>query len=809
MTGDFDPSTTAVWRQRIVELFNAAAELPPDERAGFLTEACGSDCGLRAEIESLLACDAAGAVLEQPALRSVDVASLCETALDGPLPERIGAFEILELVGVGGMGVVYRARQKSPSRVVALKLIRPDIASRESRRRFATEMETLALLRHPGIATIYEAGTVVTANGARPYIAMEYVEGQPLLKFAAQHGVDRRARIELLVRVCDAIGHAHQRGVIHRDIKPANILVEQVDGTPQPRVIDFGVARMVGRDRCATAVTVQGQVLGTLNYMSPEQIDGDPRGVDTRSDVYSLGVVVYQLLSGKLPIEIPESSFYAAARVVYEKAPLPLTTRDRSLGGDLNTIVLKALAKDPDERYESAAALAADLRRYLAGEPIVGQPPSTLYLLKRYIARHRVIVAAVSIALVGLIAGLVGTGYGLLRARQSAAALEAQARQTINAATFLVERVAKDLDPVAGTAAVRRTLLERLDAQVDELLRRKPHDEQLLAARAAVWARQAELLVTEKQFDQALNLRQRVLALRQQLVASQPRSAQRRAEVSLTLVQIGDIQNALAKPDQARQLWEEALAMDEELARENPGVRRHLDDVAWGHDRLAALALGEGRLDDAERHCRQRLEINERLLAIEPDNLITYYGIWEIQQLLCSVANRKASQSSLPEDIQKEQEAAKAAAHASLEAARYIVAREPHNRRYLTAEASSLGQVAHEIRDDDPDEATRLYAAGLRINEELAELDPEDRVAQLELKRALWSCGEFATVRGEYRRAVYFLERLLEIRKTGRWSDGDPQFGSPGPVEDLLREARAKLDDVSSASGPAAESPAP
>jgi tRNA A-37 threonylcarbamoyl transferase component Bud32/tetratricopeptide (TPR) repeat protein len=809
MTGDSETSAGAARRERIVELFNAAAELPPTERAGFLAEACGSDFDLQGEIESLLACDAAGAVLEQPALGSVDVASLCEPALDATLPERIGAFEILGLIGVGGMGVVYRARQKSPARIVALKLIRPDITSRDSRRRFATEMETLALLRHPGIATIHEAGTVVTPSGAQPYIAMEYVEGQPLLTFASEHQLGRRARVELLARVSEAIGHAHQRGVIHRDIKPANILVEQVDGVPQPRVIDFGVARMVGSDGAATTATVQGQVLGTLSYMSPEQIDGDPRAVDTRSDVYALGVVGYQLLSGKLPIEVPESSFYAAARVVHDNPPLPLAARDRSLRGDLNTIVLKALAKNPDERYESATALAADLRRHLAGEPIEGQPPSTLYLFRRYVARHGLIVAAAGIALMGLVAGFVGTGYGLIRARQSAAELETQARQTIDAATFFVERIAKDLDPVAGTAAVRRTLLARLEDQVDELLRRKPNDEQLLAARAAVWARQAELLVDEKQFEQALTLRKRVLDLRQQLLVLQPRSAQRCAEVSLTLVQIGDVLQALGTPERARELWEQALAMDEELAKANPGVRRHLDDVAWGHDRLAALALGEGRLDDAERHCQQRLEINKQLLAIEPDNLITHYGIWQVQQLLCQVSNARVNQQSRPEEIRQSREVARAAAYAGLEAARFVASRERHNRRYRTAEALSLWQVAQENRDRDPDEAARLYVAGLRINEELAELDPEDRTAQLELNRALWSCGEFAAERGEWRLVVCLAERLLELHANGRWPDGDPDFGSPAPAEALLREARAKLEVAPSTTEPAVERPAP
>ncbi len=803
MTCNSDTSAGGTRHRRIVELFNAAAESPPEQRAEFLAQACGGDLELQREIESLLACDTPAAVLDKPLLPSVDVADFCMPALNAPLPKRIGAFEILNLVAVGGMGVVYRARQQTPPRTVALKLIRPDVMSREARRRFATEMETLALLRHPGIATIHEAGTVVTPDGAQPYIVMEYVDGPPLLTFANEQRLSRRQRIELLARICEAVGHAHQRGVIHRDIKPANILVEQLDGIAQPRVIDFGVARLAGREASATAVTVCGQVVGTLRYMSPEQIDGDPRAIDTRSDVYSLGVVGYQLLSGALPIEVPESSFYAAARAVHDHAPLPLAARDRSFSGDLNTIILKALAKNPDERYESAAALGADLRRYLAGEPILAQAPSTLYLLRRHLARHRMLVAAAGIALLSLFAGLFGAGYGLMRARQSASALEALSRQTIDAATFLVERTAKDLDRVAGTAAVRRTLLERLDAQVDELLRRKPHDEQLLTARAAVWARQAELLLSEKRYDEALTLRKRVLELRRRLLASEPRSAQRGAEVSLTLVQIGDVMNALNQPEQARRLWEEALAMDQELTRQNPGVRRHLDDVAWGHDRLAALALREGRLDEAEAHCRQRLAINEQLLEIEPDNLITYHGIWEINQIICMLENAKADRQTRAEDIQAGREAARAAAYASLEAARHIVARDPHNRRFLSAEASSLVRVAGQICGTEPDEAARLYAAALRINEKLSELDPEDLMARRDLERTLEECGKFAAARGEHEQADYFLTRLRDLRQSGQ-----PGRLPPSDTEDLLGQMRASLGSLSPTSQPAAESPA-
>jgi len=378
--------STGERRRRAEEVFHQAINLPRERVDEFLREQCGPDLALKSSVETLLGISEASLDAFLPAPLSGRFDELDEDV--ATLPQRIGRYEIVGKIGEGGMGIVYEARQEHPQRLVALKVIRPGMASRQTLRRFQQEGELLGLLQHPGIAQIYEAGVVeldwpddpAGPRLRRPYFAMELVRGDPLTLYAMQRKLGRQERLELVARLCDAVQHAHQHGVIHRDLKPGNILV---NAEGQPKVLDFGVARLSSADRNMTTLrTDAGQLIGTIPYMSPEQLGGDPRELDTRCDVYAIGVILYELLSGRLPFDTSGRSIADLARAAAEQKPPPLSATDRSLRGDIETIVAKTLEKDKTRRYASAAELADDVRRCVTGEPIAARRVSLIYVLR-------------------------------------------------------------------------------------------------------------------------------------------------------------------------------------------------------------------------------------------------------------------------------------------------------------------------------------------------------------------------------------------------------------------------------------------
>jgi serine/threonine protein kinase len=398
---------------RVEELFHAALEVEPGRRRVFVRQVCGSDESLHHAVDSLLAYHTeAENFIEAPAMdlaarelaRDEDFRQGVEKERAAEwLPTQIDCYRITRMLGEGGMGIVYEAEQEQPRRNVALKVIKPGWASPEVLRRFERESQSLARLQHPGIAQIYEAGTADAGFGPQPFFAMELIHGHPLRDYAAQNHLDTRHRLELMIKICEAVQHAHQRGLIHRDLKPGNILVEE---SGQPRILDFGVARVTDSDGEMTRETNLGQLVGTLAYMSPEQASGDPHEVDTRSDVYTLGVILYELLSGRLPYDLSQQ-LHEAARTIVEDDPRPLGAMNRAYRGDIETIVGKALEKDKARRYGSAAGLAADIQRYLQDEPITARPPSTTYQLQKFARRNRALVTGVVGVIIVLLAGIV------------------------------------------------------------------------------------------------------------------------------------------------------------------------------------------------------------------------------------------------------------------------------------------------------------------------------------------------------------------------------------------------------------------
>jgi serine/threonine protein kinase len=427
----------------IDEIYSAAAEYDdPAALAAYLDRACGIDSDLRRRVERLLAARAErGSFLESPALGpTIDPGG--EPIAEGP-GTIIGPYKLLEPIGEGGMGIVYLAEQTQPvRRKVAVKIIKPGLDTRQVIARFEAERQALALMDHPNIARVLDAGA--TGSG-RPYFAMELVRGLPITDYCDRNHLAIAARLELFVQVCQAVQHAHQKGIIHRDIKPTNVLVTLIDGAAEPKVIDFGVAKAIGQSLTEKALfTGIAQLIGTPLYMSPELAEFSGVDVDIRSDIHSLGVLLYELLTGTTPFD--QTTFRTAAydeirRIIREEEPQKPSTRIstldatattisanrqsdprrlwKSLRGELDWIVMMCLEKDRNRRYETANGLVADLRRHLNHEPVEAGPPSTWYRLRKSARRNRGLLATAAVVATALVAGAAVSTWQALRALQA------------------------------------------------------------------------------------------------------------------------------------------------------------------------------------------------------------------------------------------------------------------------------------------------------------------------------------------------------------------------------------------------------
>jgi serine/threonine protein kinase/tetratricopeptide (TPR) repeat protein len=510
--------------KRVQAVFLMAAESPPDDRPALLDRECGGDSDLRHAVESLLlAHDRSGSFLDRPVDPLITQAAPGATSDPRPADfaagSRVGLYKLTQKLGEGGMGAVWAAEQEQPvRRRVAVKLIKPGMDSAQVLRRFDAERQALALMDHPHIATILDAG-VEAARGC-PYFVMELVKGVPVTEYCDHLHLSVRERLELFVPVCRAVQHAHQKGIVHRDLKPSNVLVCVQDGRPAPKVIDFGVAKALHQPLTdASLHTAIGAVIGTLQYMSPEQAELSTLDVDTRADVYGLGVLLYELLTGTTPLDptrLRQAAFTETLRVIREEEPLRPSTRlsdsgetlaalaaarktdpahlMKEVSGDLDWIVMKALEKDRTRRYETANGLARDVERYLCDEPVEARPPTAGYRVRKFVRRNRRGVIAAGVVTATLVLGVIGTTAGLVWALREKDAKEQARRDAVTSAERATEAatraerrlgqmdksneilwtVFQDLSP--GTAekagkSLRAILGERLDkatAQLDE-----------------------------------------------------------------------------------------------------------------------------------------------------------------------------------------------------------------------------------------------------------------------------------------------------------------------------------------------------
>ena len=423
-------------------IFLAALDITdPAQRSAYLNQACGGDDNLHKHIDELIATEAKlGGFLARPHLGPSATANFTPIA-EGP-GTQIGPYKLLQQIGEGGMGVVFMAEQMHPvRRTVALKIIKPGMDTRQIIARFEAERQALALMDHSNIARVLDAGTTETN---RPYFVMELVKGVPITTYCDEHQLTPRQRLELFIPVCQAVQHAHQKGVIHRDLKPSNVMIALYDGRPVPKVIDFGVAKAAGSKLTEkTLFTEFGAVLGTLEYMSPEQAELNQLDVDTRSDIYSLGVLLYELLTGSTPLErkrLKETALQEVLRIIREEEPPKPSTRITAainqpsiaasrgmepkqlsglVRGELDWIVMKALEKDRSRRYETANGLMRDIEHYLADEPVQACPPSAAYRLRKLARRHKVALATSGVVAASLILCTVISAWQALVARRA------------------------------------------------------------------------------------------------------------------------------------------------------------------------------------------------------------------------------------------------------------------------------------------------------------------------------------------------------------------------------------------------------
>ncbi|NNE08584.1 MAG: protein kinase [Gemmatimonadetes bacterium] len=397
----------------------------------------------------------------------------------GP-PKRIGNYVIKRRIASGGMGTVYEAMQEQPRRPAAVKLMRRGVSSAHALRRFEYEAQLLARLRHPHIAQIFEAGTYDDGTEKIPFFAMEYIPNpKSITEYVFAKKLNTEDRLRMFAVVCDAVHHGHQKGIIHRDLKPDNILV---DSHGEPKIIDFGVARATDSDLALTTMQTEvGQLVGTLQYMSPEQIEADPHDIDIRSDVYALGIVLYEMLTGRQPYDLGSRPVLEAGRIIREEEPKKPSTIDRRIGGDIETIVLKALEKDRDRRYQSAASLAGDIRRFLNDEPIIARPPSLGYQLSVFARRNRALVVATGAVLLALAAGtVVSTSLYLraeserVRAEEQRARAEEQSEKAMSSIGYVLEMV-KSADPSClGEEVKVGDLLDSYSKKIEEAFAGQP-----------------------------------------------------------------------------------------------------------------------------------------------------------------------------------------------------------------------------------------------------------------------------------------------------------------------------------------------
>ena len=706
---------------------------------------------------------------ETPSEQQIDLTASLDIFMEKP-GGRIGRYKLLNVLGEGGMGIVYLAHQHQPmKRQVAVKIIKPGMDSKRVIARFEAERQALALLDHPNIAHIYDAGTT---EAGRPYFVMEFVKGLPITEHCDRHKLTIKERLRLFQQVCQAVQHAHQKGIIHRDIKPSNILVTLQDDQTIPKIIDFGVAKALAQPLTErTLATEDSQLLGTPEYMSPEQADMASEDIDTRSDIYSLGVLLYVLLTGVLPFDsttFREGGIENIRKTIRETDPRTPSTRLNKLGGEatkiadmrgtqisaltkhlkkeLEWIPLMAMRKERSERYRSASELADDIENYLKGAPLIAGPLSTTYRLKKFVRRNRVLIGGIATVLIVLIAGVVIStvfAFGQARARAEA---ERQARISEAVSNFLRNDLLASVDP--SNAKGRELTIRSFLANASESLQDRFHDEPLVEASI-------------------------------------------RATLGWTYRMLGELKASEPHLERALQIREE------QLGPEHPETLETMGQLVW-------VYFDQGRFGEAERLCAKELEINRHIFGEEhPNTLINMKFLGFAYMSLGRYDKAEQLYSQIRRHVQGEQD---------LVAGHFGMLYKKQGR-YTEAEAMYCKQMEICRRElGDEHQYTLAYVSGLanvyrqqgRYNESesqyLKALEMQRRVLGDEHPYTLSSMQGLArlyTDEGRYSEAEQQFVKALETRRRVQREDHPATLGNVNDFA-VLRTKQKQYDDAQS-----------
>jgi len=667
--------------------------------------------------------------------------------------DTVPGYELGDFISPGGQGVVYRAVQKSTGKHLAIKFMAVPLSGSLDKSRFRREVKALARIDNPNIVSIRDSGVV----GAFCYVVMDYVPGESLSTYAdGKLGV--RDALQLMRRIAEAVHAAHLRGIIHRDLKPSNIRVTPDGG---PRILDFGLARIVADDDGAPAnpsvVTVSGQFVGSLPWASPEQVSGDGQVVDLRSDVYSLGVVLFQLLTGFFPYPVT-GNMKTVVRSILDVEPTKPRTFRAELDDDVETIILKCLQKEPGRRYQSAGDLADDIESYLAGRPIRAKSNSTWYLLTKTVRRHRALALAAAVLLTITIAYAVATTVLLRRTMQAERekarfAEDARAKLRFVQATLsnVLNQISTRLGELSGGSAVQKAILEDVYKDLNALAQQGSEDPELLPDRGRLMYMLGDVALRLGDTGRGLEHLREALDIRERLVALRPDDNELRSELSINHVRIGDGLGDRGEDEERRRYYERALGIDVELVRREPGNVHFLDNLYWSYLRCEVEAgiPVVMRPDSVEK----QYALAKKLVELDPENLVRYRALSSATAQFSSLADERGDWDRALTLLQEE-----------CAVRERLVEQHPDNVEYLSQLANrdlTYADAARSIGDSGT--VRERTQKAMAIAERLVREEPENVRLKVLLGNALYNASELAQIEGDRLTQAAYLARAQTI----------------------------------------------